>query len=215
MAFIAALLIKEQPTPIKPADSPIGIARSFALLKNKKVLMMVVGLFLYVGAEVGMNSWLATFLFQNHQLDLSKLATIGIGFFFTALLIGRFVGAIVLNWLKPQLFFIFTSILSILGLLIFLWAGKLVAVAAIFIIGLGFANIFPLIFSILINDMPAQSDPLSGLMVMAIVGGAVMPFMMGILADFSMHYAFFIPLLSMVYILWVAIKTNTSQVRVS
>jgi MFS transporter, FHS family, L-fucose permease len=69
--------------------------------------------------------------------------------------------------------------------------------ASIFVTGLGFGNIFPLIFSILIERFPEKSNELSGLMVMAISGGAVMPLVMGAVADISVTASFMVPLASL------------------
>lgn len=65
---------------------------------------MVLGIFLYVGAEVWLNSWIATYLQVKFGLDLESMATLGIGFFLTLLAAGRLVGSIVLNFLSSQKF---------------------------------------------------------------------------------------------------------------
>ena len=74
--------------------------------------MMILGLFLYVGAEVGVNSWIATFLNQKFQFDLGSLATGGIAFFFVALSIGRLIGSAVLNFMSARQFLVVTAALS-------------------------------------------------------------------------------------------------------
>ena len=75
-------------------------------------------------------------------------------------------------------------------------------------IGLGFANIFPLIFSIAVDQMPDRTNELSGLMVTAIVGGAIIPPIMGKIADMSnMTIGFFVPLTGILYIAFVAFRT--------
>jgi fucose permease len=93
--------------------------------------------------------------------------------------------------------------LSLLGVFV---PRAAVVVAAFFLAGLSFANIFPLIFSKVIDRMPAQANALAGLMVMAIVGGAVLPPIMGFVADAvaSIRAAFLVPLAAMVYISWAA-----------
>lgn len=80
------------------------------------------------------------------------------------------------------------------------------AVVGFFIVGLGFANIFPLVFSITVDAMPENANALSGLMVMAIVGGAFLPPLMGLLADYahSVQFSFLVPLTAILYITWVA-----------
>lgn len=177
-----------------------SIKSSFLLLKEPYVLLMVMGIFLYVGAEVGLNSWIAIYLNRVFGLDIESFATLGIGFFLTTLVIGRMVGAVILNFLSAKKFFIISSLLGLIGLLGMFIPHQTVVIISILICGLGFGNIFPLIFSILIDSMPERSNELSGLMVMAIVGGAIIPAIMGVIADWSIRVTFLIPVAIFVYL---------------
>jgi len=85
---------------------------------NKYILMMVLGIFFYVGAEVSMSSKIAIFFSEHYHVDLTKLGMIGVGVFFLSLTIGRFLGSVILNWMKPAKFLLITSILSFLGILV-------------------------------------------------------------------------------------------------
>ena len=77
------------------------------------------------------------------------------------------------------------------------------ALIGILIIGLGFANIFPLIFSITIDRMPNHQNELSGLMVTMIAGGAFIPMIMGRVADLqNITFAFIVPLLCLCYVIF-------------
>jgi fucose permease len=195
----------------KEADDkpPASIGSSFALLKNPYVFLMILGLFLYVGAEVGVNSWIATYLSEKFQFDLGSLATGGIAFFFVALSIGRLVGSAILNFISARQFLVVTALVSVLGMLGIIFGTKQIALASIFVAGLGFGNIFPLIFSILIDRMPERSAELSGLLCMAIAGGAVMPLVMGAVNDsFGITGAMVVPFLSCLYILFLGLRST-------
>lgn len=181
-----------------------SLRSSFSLLKNPRVALMVLGIFLYVGAEVGLNSWIATYLQDKFGLDLESMATLGIGFFLTSLAIGRLLGSIVLNFLSARKFFVISSIMGLVGLIGIFVQSETVVIISIFIAGLGFGNIFPLIFSILIDSMPEHDNELSGLLVMAIVGGAVIPALMGVVADWSIAFSFLIPIAIFVYIIFLS-----------
>ena len=129
------------------------------------------------------------------------------GLFFTTLMIGRFLGGVILNWLKPQKFFIITSILAVFGILGLFVGTATVAVISVIIIGLSFANVFPLIFSITVDQMPEKTNELSGLMVTAIVGGALLPPVMGFVQDqTTVSFGFLVPLSALIYISYVAFK---------
>ncbi len=205
LAGVAFLRVEEKKGDDKP---PASIASSFALLGHPYVFMMILGLFLYVGAEVGVNSWIATFLNQKFQFDLGSLATGGIAFFFVALSIGRLIGSAVLNFMSARQFLVVTAGLSVLGTLGIMLGSKEVAVASIFLTGLGFGNVFPLVFSILIDKMPERSAELSGLLCMAIAGGAVMPLVMGAVNDAfgSITAAMAVPFVSSLYILFLGLR---------
>jgi len=205
LAGVAFLRVEEKKGDDKP---PASIASSFALLGHPYVFMMILGLFLYVGAEVGVNSWIATFLNQKFQFDLGSLATGGIAFFFVALSIGRLIGSAVLNFMSARQFLVVTAILSVLGTLGIMLGSKEVAVASIFLTGLGFGNVFPLVFSILIDKMPERSAELSGLLCMAIAGGAVMPLVMGAVNDAfgSITAAMAVPFVSSLYIFFLGLR---------
>ena len=86
---------------------------------------------------------------------------------------------------------------------------KEIALASIFAAGLGFGNIFPLIFAILIDRMPERSSELSGLLCMAIAGGAVVPLVMGAVNDsFGITGAMVVPFLSCLYILFLGLRST-------
>jgi fucose permease len=194
-------VVKEQPATLRSCLS---------LLKNPFVLLMVLGIFLYVGAEVSMSAKLPNFLEAKFDFDIKEKGLFGTLFFFISLMTGRFLGGVILNWLSPKRFLIITSVLSILGIAgLFVAGSQAVAFVIIFIIGLGFANIFPLIFSIAVDTMPDRSNEISGLMITAIIGAAIVPVIFGAVADlFGLMAGFLVPGLCLLYILFVATRTS-------
>jgi len=180
-----------------------------ALLKNGYVLAMVGAIFLYVGAEVCVSAGIPLFLKERFSIDIAKLGLLGTGLFFTALTIGRFSGGVILNWMAPRAFFKVTCAVSLAGLLGLFAPDRTVAIASFFLVGLGFANIFPLVFSIAVDSMPEHTNELSGLMVTAIVGGAFLPPLMGLVADrSSVQWSFLVPLAALLYITWTAMANR-------
>ncbi len=184
---------------------------SFRLLGNGYVAMMVLGIFIYVGAEQSMSSGIPLFLNDRYGIDIQKIGVAGTGLFFLALMTGRFLGGVILNWISAKNFLVITTLLSGAGIAGLFVSGQLISIISFFIIGLGFANIFPLIFSITVDKMPERTNELSGLMVTAIVGGAIMPPIMGRVADISnMSIGFIVPLLGILYIAFLAFRTQRS-----
>jgi FHS family L-fucose permease-like MFS transporter len=196
-------------TPIresKPDRKPASFASCFGLLKNRFVSFMALSIFLIVGAEVAINTNIANVLIAKYGITL-ETAAYGISFFFAGETISRFLGAIILNWIKPRLFLFLIAILSLAGVLgVFFAPSNAVAFISILIIGLGVGNMFPVIFSLALEKMPDRANEVSGLLIMAVSGGAVIPLVMGFVSTT------FGPLISitvvgacMLYILWVSL----------
>lgn len=196
-------------TPIEETKfnhKPATFKSCFGLLKNPFVAIMALGIFVLVGSDVGMNSNITNLLSVKHGLNLEK-ASLGISIYFAALMIGRLLGAILLNWISPQKFLIGTSIFALLSLVLMLIVtSHIIATVAIFMVGLGSANLFPLIFAITIERLPDRTNEISGLLIMAISGGAFIPPIIGIVSTmFGVVPSFFVLILCMAYLAWVGI----------
>lgn len=199
-------------TPINEAkgnQSAATFNTCFSLLKNKFILLMVLGIFVTVGADVGMNSNIANFLQNQFNLSLEN-ASLGISIYFTALMIGRFLGAVLLNWISPRKFLFITTLIALGSLVGFIAAPSLLlARVGIFMVGLGSANLFPLIFSIAVDKMPERVNEISGLMIMAVAGGAFIPPIMGYVSStFGVVASFFVLVLVMLYLLVLGIYSQ-------
>lgn len=202
-------------TPIKeskPNRKPASFSSCLGLLKNRFVAFMALSIFLIVGAEVAINTNISNVLMAKYGIELST-AAYGISFFFAGETISRFLGAIILNWIKPRLFLFLIAILSLVGVMgVFLAPSYTIAFASIMIIGLGVGNMFPIIFSLALARMPERSNEISGLLIMAVSGGAFIPLVMGFVSTTSGPLAsIFVVGGCMLYILWVSFFVRKSQ----
>lgn len=202
IVWVNSLRIREQ----RHQDAvAVNIASSFKLLSNPFVFTMVLGIFLYVGAEVSMSAQIPILMDRVYGI-----ADFGLwmawGLFFLPIFLGRLAGAFLLTRIKPGRFLMFSVALSVLGMLMLFFGSQFVAFAGIVLIGLGFSNVFPLIFSITVDSMPVRTNELSGLMVTAIVGGAIIPPITGAVADMDVQLGFLVPAACIVYILILAIS---------
>lgn len=190
-----------------PSHRTATFRSCFALLRRGYVAMMVLAIFVYVGAEVSVSANIPFYLKEGYAIDIAKTGLLGTGLFYAALTIGRFCGGVVLNWIRPRVFLMWSCALSIFGLLCLFVPSAGLAAVSFFLIGLGFSNIFSLIFSITVDSLPEHANTLSGLMVTAIVGAALFPPLAGLLADAtrSIQFAFLVPLAALVYITWAAV----------
>jgi fucose permease len=205
-SLLAALWLSMTPiVESKPDRKPASFASCFGLLKNRFVAFMALSIFLIVGTEVAINTNIANILIAKYGLTM-EAAALGISMFFFGETVSRFLGAIILNWIKPQLFLLLTTLLALAGILgVFLAPVNMFAYVSIVVIGLGIGNMFPIIFSLALAQMPTRANEISGLLIMSVSGGAFIPLVMGYVSTA------FGPLISlaviggcMLYILWVS-----------
>uniref|UniRef100_UPI0032169132 MFS transporter n=1 Tax=uncultured Draconibacterium sp. TaxID=1573823 RepID=UPI0032169132 len=195
-------------TPIvesKPDRKPASFASCFGLLKNRFVAFMALSIFLIVGVEVSVNTNIATILISKYGITMEK-AALGISIFFAGETISRLIGAIILNWIKPRVFLFLTVLTSMAGVAgIFIAPGYTTALVTIFLIGLGAGNLFPIIFSLSLEKMPDRANEISGLLIMAVSGGAVIPPIMGLVSTtVSPLASMLVVACCMFYLLWVS-----------
>lgn len=196
----------------KNTEVQATFASSFKLLKNRYVALMVACIFLVVGIDVGINAVSGQFLLSKFSSE-QTLAESARSLYFFGKMIGTFGGAILLTKLSSRKFFIWSSvagIISIAGLIIA--PTEMLALIIIFVIGLGVSNIFPLVFSLTVEKYPERANEISGLMIMAISGGAFIPPLMGWVADISsVATSVFILVAAIVFIFLVSLNTKKAS----
>jgi FHS family L-fucose permease-like MFS transporter len=179
---------------------------AFKLLGTGFVFMMVVAIFLVVGVDVGFNSNSGHFLVKQFGID-STVSESGRSVYFFGRMIGTFIGAAMLTRISSRIFYMWTSVLGIVCLAaILLIHSPLIAWGLVFMIGLSVANIWPLVFSIAVEKYPERKNEISGLMMMAISGGAVIPLIIGWISDLSnVVYGMSILIICMIYLFIVSV----------
>jgi fucose permease len=168
---------------LKNTDKRATIGSSLGLLGNRYIALMVLGIFLVVGIDVGINAVSGQFLLNKFG-SAQEFAEKGRSFYFFGKMLGTFAGAMMLAVLSSRKFLLWTSVFGLASFLALLVVPTdMVAMAVIFIIGLTVANIFPLIFSLTVERYPLRANEISGLMIMAVSGGAAIPPLIGFLTD--------------------------------
>ena len=168
---------------LKNTEKRATIGSSLGLLGNRYIALMVLGIFLVVGIDVGINAVSGQFLLNKFN-SAQEFAEKGRSFYFFGKMLGTFAGAMMLAVLSSRKFLLWTSIFGLISILALLVVPTdMVAMAVIFIIGLTVANIFPLIFSLTVEKYPLRANEISGLMIMAVSGGAAIPPLIGFLTD--------------------------------
>jgi FHS family L-fucose permease-like MFS transporter len=167
----------------KNLDKRATFGSSFGLLGTRFIFMMVLGIFLVVGIDVGVNAVSGQFLLSKFHAPQTFCES-GRSIYFFGKMLGTFGGALMLTILPSRKFFLWSSVLALCSILALIFApSAMSSMVIIFIIGLGTSNIFPLIFSLSVEKYPVRSNEISGLMIMAVSGGAVIPLLIGTLTD--------------------------------
>jgi FHS family L-fucose permease-like MFS transporter len=188
----------EDTTELADANTRAAIS----IWKQRHLILGVIGIFVYVGAEVAIGSFLVNYFTQPEIGAMSeKQAAVYVSFYWGAAMVGRFIGSAVLQKLRAG---------SVLGMVAIV-AGLLVATSmltfgsiaiwSILLVGLFNSVMFPSIFTLGIAGLGPLTSKGSGLLVAAIVGGAIIPVVQGSIADkIGIHHAFILPVLCYLYI---------------
>ena len=177
-------------------------------LRVPHVAYGVAAIFCYVGAEVAIGSFLINYIAQPDIGGITEQqASRYVSFYWTGAMIGRFFGTFLLAWLNPRrLLAVFAAIAGLLVLTSMLSQGH-VAMYSIVAVGLFNSIMFPTIFALGIERLGPLTDKASSLLIMAIVGGAVIPWLQGVLADhLGVHHAFVLPVLCYAFILFYGLR---------
>ncbi len=201
----AVWLSATQITESKPDRKPASFSSCFGLLGNRFIALMALSIFLIVGAEVAVNTNIANVLVARYSIAFER-AALGISIFFAGETIARFLGAVVLNFIRPGLFLLIIALLALAGVAGVIMAPYVnLAFVSIFILGLGAGSMFPVIFSIALKKKPDRANEISGLLIMAVSGGAVIPLVMGLVSTLlGPVVSLSIIAACMLYILWVS-----------
>jgi fucose permease len=181
---------------------PATLRDIFRILRERTVTYKILGIFLFVGSEMGMNTWLASHMWLTHGLGIEVDAIrYGPGLFWVAEAAGRVLGSVTLNWMEPRRFFLVCALGGLAGLAGLILCDRALAIGSVALCGMCFANIWPTLFALLLDTHPGKSAELAGLTVMANSGGAVLPFSMGLVADHSaVRWCFLVPALAFLYL---------------
>ncbi|WBO24092.1 sugar MFS transporter [Sphingomonas abietis] len=180
----------------------VGFMDSLSLLGNRRVLLGVIALFAYVGAEVSIGSTLVNYLQLPSTMGIdAETAGHRLSLYWGGAMVGRFVGAALLQRIEPgRLLAAFAALAGLLVLASMFTSGP-IAGWALIAVGLFNSIMFPTIFSLSLKGLGAKTAEGSGLLCMAIVGGAILPLATGGLADAtSIATALIIPLICYVFI---------------
>ncbi|MGB1199929.1 MAG: sugar MFS transporter [Cognaticolwellia aestuarii] len=178
-----------------------------SIWQEKSLLLGTVAIFLYVGAEVSIGSFLVNYFMQSDIAAMNeKQAGDMVAYYWGAAMIGRFVGAYLTRYIKPSYILAFNGVIAMLLLIITMNTTGNIAMYSVLAVGFFNSIMFPTIFTLAIRGLGPLTSKGSGLLCQGIVGGAILPLIQGYVADVSsVQISFIVPALAYIYILFYAL----------
>ncbi|MFT5757624.1 MAG: FHS family L-fucose permease-like MFS transporter [Alteromonadaceae bacterium] len=208
--ILTALVFSRIKLPVITAvENPEAALKTHdSIFKHKPLLYGTLAIFLYVGAEVSIGSFLVNFFAESHIGGLSEhAASKMVSYYWGAAMIGRFIGAALMRVIKPTSLLASNAILVILLITLAINSAGQTAMWAIISVGLFNSIMFPTIFTLAIKGLGPLTGRGSGLLCQAIVGGAIIPMIQGMAADTtSVQASFIVPAFAYIYIAWYALR---------
>jgi len=179
----------------------------------RHLVLGAVGIFVYVGAEVSIGSFLVSFFADPTIAGLEESeAAKYIAYYWGGAMVGRFIGAAVMQKIAAGKVLCFNAVVAMVLILITILSSGHVAMVAILFVGLCNSIMFPTIFSLAINGLGRHTSQASGILCLAIVGGAIIPVIQGALADnVGVQSAFFLPILCYLFIAYYGVIGSKLQ----
>lgn len=183
IAILAILFLSAVPIDEEPADRASGFGACFKLLGKPFILICFISIMCHVGIDVGTNTTAPKILMERLGYTLNE-AAFATSLYFIFRTLGCLTGSLFLRLLRTRTFFIISVVMMALSMAGLLFGhSQTVLYASIALVGYGNSNVFSMIFSQALTDMPEQKNEVSGLMIMGLFGGTVFPLLMGFASD--------------------------------
>ena len=196
--------------------SPEELKRAGSVWKRRHLLLGAVGIFVYVGAEVAIGSFLVNYFSQPDTGGMTEqTAARYVSLYWLCAMVGRFVGSALLQRIKAGAMLGVVAIAAATLVCVSMLSFGSVAVWSIILVGLFNSVMFPIIFTLGIAELGPLTGEGSGLLIAAIVGGAIIPEMQALMADhIGLHHAFLLPILCYAFIAYYGFRGSKPQPHV-
>ncbi|TWR31701.1 L-fucose:H+ symporter permease [Mucilaginibacter pallidiroseus] len=217
VVFLVALMvwrtafpaIKEENDESVTADGQTLLSRIGVLLKDKQLMSGVLAEFFYVGGQACVSSFFIRFSEKVAQIDEKTASTIYLPLAFAGFMAGRFIGTLLMKYFNPVKLLVLYAVINIVLIISAVNLHGMAAVYTLMAVWFFMSIMFPTIFSLSIGHLGAKTKLGSSLVIMGIVGGAILPPVMGQLSDmFNIQVAYLVPGVSFAVILWFALRNT-------
>jgi len=186
-AFALVVLFARLQLPARPESHPhVNISSVILLALNPFVLLLALMMGAYVGAELLLGDWSATYMQRIHHLDKASAAT-SVSLYWGGLAVGRLLSAYATKWFTGRVLLVMTCVLSLVASSLLVVAPNVgVALFALALSGIGYAAVFPLVMAVAGEVFPEVSGSIAGLLIgAASIFGAAVPWLGGIVVQYS------------------------------
>ena len=183
IAVIAILWLGLTSIEEEETDKASGFGDCMKLLGKPFILLCFLGIMCHVGIDVGTNTTAPKIIMERLGFSLEN-ASFSTSLYFIFRTIGCLTGALILQKLSPKIFFFISIAMMAVSMAMLFFCHSLAAIyVAIALVGYGNSNVFSIIFSQALLNMPEKKNEISGLMIMGLFGGTVFPLLMGFASD--------------------------------
>ena len=193
---------------IPHAQHKVGEKVNDSIWKHPNLIFGAIAIFVYVGGEVAIGSFLVNYFTQPEIAGLTeKVAASFVAFYWGGAMVGRFIGSALLQKISTRGLLGVCAVCAAALVAISMLTTGHTAMYSIILVGFFNSIMFPSIFTLGVAELGPLTGDGSGVMIMAIVGGAIIPVAQGAIADrIGIHHAFFLPVICYLYILFFALS---------
>jgi MFS transporter, FHS family, L-fucose permease len=208
LAIVFALARLPKVSHAEPSDVTIDSHEQHSIFKHPNLLFGAIAIFLYVGAEVSIGSFLINFFGEPNIAGLApSSAAKFVSYYWGFAMLGRFIGFAIMRYVSPGKTLAFNAACSMALILTAILGQGQLAMWSVLFVGLFNSIMFPTIFSMALHKLGKFTGQGSGILCMAIVGGAIIPFIQGFAADqLGIQLSFYVPMICYGFILFFGIK---------
>jgi len=203
VVMIAVLAAVRFPLVVRTDEERAGAwATHKALFRNRTVLLFFIGIFAYVGTEQGVSYWISKFLLTYHGYDPQTIGAGRVSLFWGLMTVGGLLGLVLLKLFDSRKVLVGFSFAAIIILSLALFGPGPVALVMFPLMGFAASVMWPIIFSLALNSVSSHHGSFSGILCTGIIGGALVPLIIGRLGDaFGLRQGMFFLYLTLGYIL--------------
>ena len=184
LLMIVVILVSKFPKVQLSKEEEVGPLQTHIMLfKKPLVILFFIAMFCYVGTEQGVANWISQFLYTYHGYDPQKTGAQEVAYFWGLMTAGGVLGLLLLKIMDSRKVLIIFTILALVCLSLALFGSARVSLIAFPLIGFFASVMYPIIFSLALNSVEEHHGSFSGILVTGIIGGAVIPLIIGWLGD--------------------------------